>query len=460
MNIDVTSPDCLLDRYPGSDRDRWPRCRTSAGGFPLRDDDASRLCLRDATSHLLTGTMIRSVKTALRYLLISNACVKFVIWSFGNSAINRPMFASQPGAAVTLTSVQTGRLPEFEHRVKIPRFPKSYLTMRVRSRVTYAVREKTTTAKPSKQQNPTRHVQNRCSIANMELQIARVTAFTCKTFVTLVATSVVSIDFGEVQLDSRPVRSLLSQTDYQRSSAQQGSKSGIHTNNKCHAHSTVKKHKTKQREAYRFSCINASFCTPAWNEVCTCLTPPARTTNATSVPPADAGQISDLNVLVKTHQQEHHDSHQEEPVVSTTSSADLREKYLRPYRRLHNIDRIIIPPGTTRDTKVVLSTEPTFTSNLSATDKELEPRRSSMDVPRMAEGLFSSTLSSSGGGHHVPSYLTLEQKAAFVFVLLLFIFLALLIVRCFRILLDPYRSMPSSNWTDHTEKDTFDYRIV
>ncbi|TNN49078.1 Cortexin-3 [Liparis tanakae] len=67
-----------------------------------------------------------------------------------------------------------------------------------------------------------------------------------------------------------------------------------------------------------------------------------------------------------------------------------------------------------------------------------------MDVPRMAEGLFSSTLSSSGGGHHVPSYLTLEQKAAFVFVLLLFIFLALLIVRCFRILLDPYRSMP---WT-------------
>ncbi|XP_037128911.1 cortexin-3 [Syngnathus acus] len=83
-----------------------------------------------------------------------------------------------------------------------------------------------------------------------------------------------------------------------------------------------------------------------------------------------------------------------------------------------------------------------------------------MDVPRMAEGLFSSTLSSSGGGHQAASYLSLEQKVAFIFVLLLFIFLALLIVRCFRILLDPYRSMPSSNWTDHTEKDTFDYRIV
>ncbi|KAG7274850.1 hypothetical protein CRUP_012334 [Coryphaenoides rupestris] len=105
-----------------------------------------------------------------------------------------------------------------------------------------------------------------------------------------------------------------------------------------------------------------------------------------------------------------------------------------------------------------------FTTHLIA----LEPRRPSMEVPRMAEGFFSSTLTSSlggvggglGGHHHAHPYLTLEQKAAFVFVLLLFIFLALLIVRCFRILLDPYRSMPSSNWTDHTEKDTFDYRIV
>uniref|UniRef100_A0A3P9PS94 Cortexin 3 n=1 Tax=Poecilia reticulata TaxID=8081 RepID=A0A3P9PS94_POERE len=53
----------------------------------------------------------------------------------------------------------------------------------------------------------------------------------------------------------------------------------------------------------------------------------------------------------------------------------------------------------------------------------------------------------------------LVQRAAFVFVLILFIFLGLLIVRCFRILLDPYRSMPSSTWTDYMEKDTFDYRI-
>uniref|UniRef100_A0A8C5R6T8 Cortexin 3 n=1 Tax=Leptobrachium leishanense TaxID=445787 RepID=A0A8C5R6T8_9ANUR len=67
------------------------------------------------------------------------------------------------------------------------------------------------------------------------------------------------------------------------------------------------------------------------------------------------------------------------------------------------------------------------------------------------------TFSTSGGSHSVTS-LTLEQKAAFVLVFFLFIFLGLLIIRCFRILLDPYRSMPSSTWTDYMEKDTFDYR--
>ncbi|XP_064204573.1 cortexin-3-like [Anguilla rostrata] len=73
---------------------------------------------------------------------------------------------------------------------------------------------------------------------------------------------------------------------------------------------------------------------------------------------------------------------------------------------------------------------------------------------------LSSTLSASSAALPVPSSLTLEQKAAFVFVLLLFLLLGLLIVRCFRILLDPYRSMPSSTWTDYMEKDTFDYRIA
>ncbi|XP_013880645.1 cortexin-2 [Austrofundulus limnaeus] len=82
----------------------------------------------------------------------------------------------------------------------------------------------------------------------------------------------------------------------------------------------------------------------------------------------------------------------------------------------------------------------------------------------MADDLYSSTFSASesdfsSSSSSSASFLTLEQRAAFVFVLILFIFLGLLIVRCFRILLDPYRSMPSSTWTDYMEKDTFDYRI-
>ncbi|XP_069505880.1 cortexin-3-like [Ambystoma mexicanum] len=77
----------------------------------------------------------------------------------------------------------------------------------------------------------------------------------------------------------------------------------------------------------------------------------------------------------------------------------------------------------------------------------------------MTEDIFSTTFSSAGATLPVAS-LTLEQKAAFVFVFFLFIFLGLLIVRCFRILLDPYRSMPSSTWTDYMEKDTLDYRLA
>ncbi|XP_041034308.1 cortexin-2 [Carcharodon carcharias] len=69
-----------------------------------------------------------------------------------------------------------------------------------------------------------------------------------------------------------------------------------------------------------------------------------------------------------------------------------------------------------------------------------------------------------GVGNTMNSYpLTLEQKTAFAFVGMLFIFLGLLIVRCFRILLDPYSSMPSSTWADGMdglEKGTFEYALV
>ncbi|XP_019412298.1 PREDICTED: cortexin-3-like [Crocodylus porosus] len=77
----------------------------------------------------------------------------------------------------------------------------------------------------------------------------------------------------------------------------------------------------------------------------------------------------------------------------------------------------------------------------------------------MAEDVLSSTMALPGTVLVGPA-LSLEQKAAFIFVFLLFVFLGLLIVRCFRILLDPYRIMPSSTWTDYMEKDTFDYRLA
>ncbi|KFP34314.1 Cortexin-3, partial [Colius striatus] len=53
-----------------------------------------------------------------------------------------------------------------------------------------------------------------------------------------------------------------------------------------------------------------------------------------------------------------------------------------------------------------------------------------------------------------------EQKTMFAFVILLFIFLGILIVCCFRILLNPYWSMPTSTWADGIkglEKGQFDY---
>ncbi|XP_067309454.1 cortexin-1 [Pseudorasbora parva] len=56
-----------------------------------------------------------------------------------------------------------------------------------------------------------------------------------------------------------------------------------------------------------------------------------------------------------------------------------------------------------------------------------------------------------------------EQSTAFCFVGLLLLFLVFLLVRCFRILLDPYSSMPSSSWSDPKdplERGQFDYALV
>ncbi|XP_039545700.1 cortexin-1 [Pimephales promelas] len=56
-----------------------------------------------------------------------------------------------------------------------------------------------------------------------------------------------------------------------------------------------------------------------------------------------------------------------------------------------------------------------------------------------------------------------EQNTALCFVGLLLLFLVFLLVRCFRILLDPYSSMPSSSWSDPKdalERGQFDHALV
>ncbi|XP_067114698.1 cortexin-3 [Osmerus mordax] len=82
---------------------------------------------------------------------------------------------------------------------------------------------------------------------------------------------------------------------------------------------------------------------------------------------------------------------------------------------------------------------------------------------------ITSTLSllHSGGGHAsrniATAGMTLEQKTTFALVIFLFVFLLILIVRCFRILLDPYRSMPTSTWADGLdglEKGQFDNTLA
>lgn len=73
--------------------------------------------------------------------------------------------------------------------------------------------------------------------------------------------------------------------------------------------------------------------------------------------------------------------------------------------------------------------------------------------------IFTTTLVPSG--NMTPNYsMTLAQKTTFAFVILLFIFLGILIVRCFQILLNPYQSMLTSAWTDGLDGLEFDYAFA
>ncbi|MBN3277012.1 CTXN2 protein, partial [Polyodon spathula] len=81
----------------------------------------------------------------------------------------------------------------------------------------------------------------------------------------------------------------------------------------------------------------------------------------------------------------------------------------------------------------------------------------------MCNGLLNYSTPIMNSNEMTASSLTMEQKTAFAFVGMLFIFLGLLIVRCFKILLDPYSSMPSSTWADGVEgleKGTFEYVLT
>lgn len=120
----------------------------------------------------------------------------------------------------------------------------------------------------------------------------------------------------------------------------------------------------------------------------------------------------------------------------------------------------VLPPCPT-DSKVHLNV---FYSDLG---KLMMKRRRlwdySFQLPWMMDGeIFTPTLVPPG--NTTPnSSMTLEQKTTFAFVILLFIFLGILIVRCFRILLDPYQSMPTSTWADGLdglEKGQFDYTLA
>ncbi|XP_055731357.1 uncharacterized protein LOC129818971 [Salvelinus fontinalis] len=102
--------------------------------------------------------------------------------------------------------------------------------------------------------------------------------------------------------------------------------------------------------------------------------------------------------------------------------------------------------------------------HLSSWMTEGEPFTSPLSLLHSAGGLrLSSSSSSSVAATALVAAMTLEQKTTFALVLFLFGVLLILIVRCFRILLDPYRSMPTSTWADGLdglEKGQFDYTLA
>ncbi|XP_032903016.1 cortexin-1 [Amblyraja radiata] len=85
------------------------------------------------------------------------------------------------------------------------------------------------------------------------------------------------------------------------------------------------------------------------------------------------------------------------------------------------------------------------------------------DVSTVDDELLASTATYLAGDSAYSVPMGAEQKTVFVFVIFLLIFLIILVVRCFRILLDPYSRMPASSWLDGKdglERGQFDYALV
>ncbi|XP_072338741.1 cortexin-1-like [Scyliorhinus torazame] len=85
------------------------------------------------------------------------------------------------------------------------------------------------------------------------------------------------------------------------------------------------------------------------------------------------------------------------------------------------------------------------------------------DVSTVDDELLASTTMDLHGDHIYSVPMGVEQKTVFAFVIFLLVFLIILVVRCFRILLDPYSRMPASSWSDGKdglERGQFDYALV
>ncbi|XP_041061448.1 cortexin-1-like [Carcharodon carcharias] len=85
------------------------------------------------------------------------------------------------------------------------------------------------------------------------------------------------------------------------------------------------------------------------------------------------------------------------------------------------------------------------------------------DMSTVDDELLASTTMDLNGDSTYSVPMGAEQKTVFAFVIFLLVFLIILVVRCFRILLDPYSRMPASSWSDGKdglERGQFDYALV